>query len=187
YRYPDLEKRRAWFVVQPRAIGRGDDLLVFTFWGDNDKVDPDRVRQDLRHELTHGLLHCVLKEVPIWVDEGLAEYFELPPGRKGVNLAHVENLRRPGAFLPDLGRMEKLSKPEDMKPPEYREAWAWVHLMLNSTPEARAVFLQYVHQFKNAETPTPLRPRLAGVFLPSPDEALERHLRNLEAQATVTP
>src|SRR5205085_653856 len=53
-RYPDLPRRRAFFIAQPR-VG-GEDLLVFTSWG-------DRVQQDLRHELTHALLHSVLKDV----------------------------------------------------------------------------------------------------------------------------
>ena len=86
--YPKLPKRRAFFIVQPRAMG-GEDLLVFTSWG-----EPGRVRQDLRHELTHALLHSVLKDVPLWLDEGLAEYFELPPENGGVNEAHLAHIRR---------------------------------------------------------------------------------------------
>ena len=30
-RYPDLPKRRAFFMAQPRGMG-GEDLLVFTSW-----------------------------------------------------------------------------------------------------------------------------------------------------------
>src|SRR5947199_3220316 len=97
-RYPDLPKRRAFFVAQPRTVGGTDDLLVYTFWG-------DRVRQDLRHELTHALLHCVLKDVPLWLDEGLAEYFEVPPGTDGVNPQHLDLVRK-GPFAPGLARLE---------------------------------------------------------------------------------
>ncbi|MFM7149127.1 MAG: hypothetical protein ACKO23_04720, partial [Gemmataceae bacterium] len=64
-RYPDLPERRAFFVAQPRTMGGTEDLLVFTYWG-------KRIRQDLRHELTHALLHSVIKDVPLWLDEGLA-------------------------------------------------------------------------------------------------------------------
>ena len=85
-RYPDLPQRRAFFIAQPRAIGGADDLEVYTFWGDGD------IKQDLRHQLTHALLHSVIRDVPLWLDEGLAEYFELPPDWKGVNPAHVETL-----------------------------------------------------------------------------------------------
>src|SRR5438105_4652110 len=44
-RYPDLPRRRAFFVAQPRTVGSAEDLLVFTYWG-------DKIREDLRHELT---------------------------------------------------------------------------------------------------------------------------------------
>ena len=69
-KYPKLPSRRAFFVAQTRGVGRSEDLLIYTYWG-------ERVQQDLRHELTHALLHSVLKDVPLWLDEGLAEYYEL--------------------------------------------------------------------------------------------------------------
>src|SRR5437867_187857 len=37
-RYPDLPRRRAFFVAQPHGVGGTEDLLVYTFWG-------DRIRQ----------------------------------------------------------------------------------------------------------------------------------------------
>ena len=84
-RYPDLPKRRAFFVAQPRTVGGAEDLLVYTYWG-------DRIQEDLRHELTHALLHSVLKDVPLWLDEGLAEYFEVPPDWNGINYQHLKEL-----------------------------------------------------------------------------------------------
>lgn len=172
-KYPDLPERRAFFVAQPRGMGV-EDLLVYTYWG-------DQVQQDLRHELTHALLHGVLKDVPIWLDEGLAEYFELTPQRKGVNLAHVSKLRggSDGPLHPNLSRLEQLSKVEDMHPAEYQESWAWVHLMLHSTPEAKAVLLQYLQRLRTTEKPGPLQPSLAAV-LPDAEEALLNHLALLE-------
>ena len=38
----------------------------------------DRLADDLRHEMTHAYLHSVVPDVPLWLDEGLAKYFELP-------------------------------------------------------------------------------------------------------------
>src|SRR5437763_9731851 len=94
-RYPDLPKRRAFFVAQPRTVGGAEDLLVYTYWG-------DRIQEDLRHELTHALPHSVLNDVPLWLDEGLAEYFELPPERQGINAQHLDHLRHNpnGPFQP---------------------------------------------------------------------------------------
>jgi hypothetical protein len=173
-RYPDLPRRSAFFVAQSRSIGATEDLLVYTFWG-------DRVQQNLRHELTHALLHSVLKDVPLWLDEGLAEYFELPPQNQGVNGTHVEKLRHDanGLFKPDLARLEGLSKVGQMNHVEYREAWAWTHLMLRGSPEAKSVLLAYLQQLRSNPNPGPLGPRLATA-LQSPEDAFERHLSALE-------
>lgn len=172
-KYPDLPKRRAFFVAQPRAMGGQEELLVFTAWG-------DRIQQDLRHELTHALLHSVLKDVPLWLDEGLAEYFELPPDQQGVNAAHVAQLRRgPLAFKPDLARLEGLAQVQQMNPSEYRESWAWVHLMLRGPKEGRTVLLAYLQQLRNNPAPGLLRPRLT-VAIPHLDEILQDHLKGLE-------
>jgi hypothetical protein len=156
-------------------VSNTEDLLVYTWWGKS-------IEQDLRHELTHALLHGVLRNVPLWLDEGLAEYFELPAGQKGVNPAHVLHLcgDPSGAYKPDLERLEKMTDIRDMNRPEYREAWAWVHLMLHSTPEARAVLTTYLQQLRDARNPGPLAPKLAAVF-PSPEEAFQKHVNELSA------
>jgi hypothetical protein len=170
YRYPDLPKRRAFFVAQPRGMNGGDDLLVYTFWGDH-------IRQDLRHELTHAVLHSVLKDVPLWLDEGLAEYYELPPDVQGVNRQHLTFLKNE-AFRPDLSRLEQLSQVQQMNPAEYREAWAWVHLMLRSQPDAKQVLLAYVKQLRTTANPGPLQPHLRQCFVDLND-ALFAHLAGM--------
>jgi hypothetical protein len=174
-KYPDLPKRRAFFVAQPRRLGGPEDLLVYTFWG-------NRIHQDLRHELTHALLHSVLKDVPLWLDEGLAEYFEVPAAWHGVNPAHVDQLRQ-AHVKHDLARLEHLSDVQQMTPGEYREAWAWVHLMLRTTPQARQVLLTYLHELRTNPQPGLLRPRLTSVFL-VPESAVGAHLAELDEGKT---
>jgi len=174
-RYPDLPKRRAFFVAQPRTVGGGDELLVYTFWG-------ERLRQDLRHELTHALLHSVLKDVPLWLDEGLAEYFELPPGTNGINALHLEQLRK-GPFAADLARLEQLNQVAQMTPAEYRESWAWVHLMLRGPTEGKFALLAYLQQLRSTATPGPLQPRLTAA-VPGLTDALDMHLGQLARTQT---
>lgn len=170
--YPQLPKRRAFFIAEPRGIGE-DDLLVFTYRS-------ERIQQDLRHELTHALLHSVLKEVPLWLDEGLAEYFELPPRNLGVNDAHLNHIRRSQTepFRPDLARLEKLEEVRDMSPAEYREAWAWTHYFLRGSTAARGVLLAYLQQLKHTPKPGQLRPKLAQA-VPSPEDALRGHMASV--------
>lgn len=172
-KYPELPKRRAFFVAQPRGVGGGEDLLVYTYWG-------DRIQQDLRHELTHALLHSVLKNVPLWLDEGLAEYYEMPAEWKGTNYQHLEAIRR-GGFQPDLARLEQLSQVDQMTPTEYREAWAWAHLMLRGKPEAKTVLLNYLQLLRTNPNPGPLGPRLATVY-PSLEEALNQYVAQVDAR-----
>jgi hypothetical protein len=175
-RYPDLPKRRAFFVAQPRTVGGGDELLVYTFWG-------ERMKQDLRHELTHALLHSVLKDVPLWLDEGLAEFFELPPGTNGINALHLEQLRK-GPFNADLSRLEQLNQVAQMTPAEYRESWAWVHLMLRGPSEGKIALLAYLQQLRATPTPGPLQPRLTAA-VPGLTDALEMHLGQLARSQAV--
>jgi hypothetical protein len=175
--YPKLPRRRAFFVAQPRAVGATEDLLVYTFWG-------ERIQEDLRHELTHALLHSVLRDVPLWLDEGLAEYFEVPPGWKGVNFQHLDELRRDNGalFNPDLARLEKLRKVEEMASQEYCESWAWVHFMLHSRPENKKILVGYLQDLRTTNTPSPLRPRLAA-SAPDLDALLDKHLAGLDGAA----
>src|SRR6266849_8402395 len=175
-KYPDLPKRRAFFVAQPRAVGGAEDLLVYTYWG-------DRTRQPLRHELTHALLHSVLKDVPLWLDEGLAEYFEVPPDWNGINYQHLNQIRRVSTtspFKPDLSRLEQMVQVQQMTPAEYREAWAWVHLLLRDRAEAKAVLTGYLQTLRSNPNPGPLAQRLSAVY-PNPEETLIHHISQLEA------
>lgn len=176
-RYPELPKRRAFFIAQPKSVGGQEDLLVFTYWGDH-------IRQDLRHELTHALLHSVLRDVPLWLDEGLAEYFELPPEKQGLNLQHIDSMRKSGAY-PDLASLEKLEQVHQMGRAQYQEAWAWVHLLLKGSPEGKHVLLSYLQALRDPKHPGTLLPHLK-VLYPSPNDILAQHLARIDyAAATI--
>jgi hypothetical protein len=171
--YPNLPARRAFFIQQQRALGGTDELMVYTSWG-------ERIQQDLRHELTHALLHSVIRDVPLWLDEGLAEYFELPPSEHGINASHVETLRRDCGvtYQPDLERLERMKDVNDMKGPEYREAWLWVHWMMQASPETKTVLLTYLQDLRKGN-PGPLAPRMAAAYPKLKDE-FKKHLNQLE-------
>ena len=61
-RFPSFPARRALFVETDTT------LSVFAAW-------QDRMAEDLRHETTHGYVHAVVPTLPLWLDEGIAEYF----------------------------------------------------------------------------------------------------------------
>jgi len=149
--FPGYPPRRAYFIQMP-----GKELAVYTWWG-------DRIQEDLRHEFTHGLLHGCLEGVPLWLDEGLAEYFEVAgPRPGGVNLEHAQLLATAvhNGWRPDLDRLESLEKVDHMKRPDYREAWGWVHYMLNGSPDTRQVLLNYIHELRTNPNPGSLHEKL---------------------------
>ena len=166
-RFPWLPARRAYFVSDGKRPNAAEDLQVYTWMGEH-------LRTDLRHELTHAILHTVLAGVPLWLDEGLAGFFEQPPANDGLNPDHLDKLRR-GAFAPDLARLEGVKLVADMEKPEYREAWAWVHFCLRGDDRARAALHDYLQQLRTNPAPGPLLPKLrAGVT--DPKASLYEHL-----------
>lgn len=117
---------------------------------------------DLRHECTHALLHAVLPVVPLWLDEGLAEYFEVAPEKRAFDHPHLDSLRW-NLMLGMVPRMENLEKRRDlseMRRVEYRDAWAWVHFMLLGPVEARDELARYLGDVGTSTPPGLLSQRL---------------------------
>lgn len=133
---------------------------------------------DLRHEGTHALLHADLPMVPLWLDEGLAEYFEPRPERRAVGPGHLEGV------LADVARgrvtpLESLEQKHDLAQltsEDYRYAWAWVHLLLHGPPAASRELWGTLASLRRYEPPTPMSSRLNAALGP-PTEALARHFR----------
>jgi len=168
-RLPELPNRRAYFVETDTR------LAVYAQWG-------DRVAEDLRHEVTHGYLHSSVSHLPLWLDEGLAEYYEVAPGAKGLNPVHLEQLERwrsRGLWRPDLKRLEAIGPSGELSQIDYAEAWAWVHLMLNSSPQAAEHLRRYLADLRRPTgVPEGLRPRLQQLWA-DPEAMLADHLRRL--------
>ena len=122
-------------------------LMVYAFWGDH-------VAEDLRHEVAHGYLHAVVRNLPLWLDEGLAEYFEVPRGSRGLNKPHVEELRSSldRGWQPDLRRLESLQSVDQMTQLDYAEAWAWVHYLLETSPEHAEFLRSYLRRRRLQES-----------------------------------
>lgn len=174
YSYPELPYRRAFFIA--RAGSRfGEELCIFTFWGDH-------VQEDLRHELTHATLHSVLKNVPMWLDEGLAEYFETPTEARGTNREHITELAKTQELnqptWPDLAHLEKLVDVQQMNAADYRASWGLVHWLLRASPQGRTLLLHYLQQLRQDAPPPVFGPRLRQA-IPHYEDAVRQHLRTL--------
>jgi len=128
--YPELPPRRAFFLAQ------GSQRVVYTY-------SSPRLEEDLRHEATHALLHGSFGDLPLWLDEGLAEYFEtdlMQPGAEKERVEHIVHDLAEG-WSPCLRRLESLTDIREMTPRDYREAWAWVHLFLNESQSEKTLLL----------------------------------------------
>ncbi len=164
--YPRVPYRRALYV---QRAGQGS---VFAY----------RHRElavDLRHECTHALLHTNLPMVPLWLDEGLAEYFEMPAQLRAWDHPHFSKLRWNLRFgmVRSIQSLEQCDTLGDMGSVEYRFSWAWVHYMLHGPLPAHRALVHYFRDIQRGTPPGQLSERLRAA-VPDLDHQLARHFRH---------
>jgi hypothetical protein len=172
--FPTVPARRAFFLETDSR------LAVYAHWS-------DRMAEDLRHEVAHGYLHAVVPGIPLWLDEGLAEYFEMPPVENGMNpphLALLSDMMEHDGWQPDLGRLERLRDATQMDQRDYAESWAWVYAMLHSEPEQREVLTGYLAELYSNGIAEPISRRLAALS-EKPEQTLSKYLANLKQGASL--
>jgi hypothetical protein len=165
-RFPNVPYRRALFI---RAAGVNG---VYAY------RQPE-LDIDLRHECTHAFLHGALPVVPLWLDEGLAEYFEVPPSQRAFDNPHFEALRwnlRLG-MMRTMEQMEERSELADMNAFDYRYAWAWVHYTLHGPEAAHRVLVEYLSDLRQGAPAGRLSTRLTAV-VPNPPGRLVQHFKH---------
>jgi hypothetical protein len=151
--FPRVPYRRALFI---KARGPG---MVFAYQGTDFEID-------VRHECTHALLHAWLPRVPLWLDEGLAEYFEVSRDKRVRQNPHHATIEAAVRFgqLPRLEELESLENLDEMGRDEYRDAWAWVHFMLHGPREAQDELNRYLSELHSGADPGRLSDRLRRRF-----------------------
>lgn len=172
--WPNLPPRRAYFV------GTSRELAVYSYRG-------PKVQEDLRHEFTHGLLHASLNTVPLWLDEGLAEYFEVRGATAGgPHREHLQQLQdaRAEGWNPSLYELEQLSDFQKMTQRDYAEAWGWVHFMLQNDSNARQSLVEYIAELEKKEVAAPFMPRLEKAS-PAYYNGMISHVSNMAHDITL--
>lgn len=170
-KFPEFPTRRAIFVNSQ------NQLSVYAHGGDH-------LAEDLRHEATHGFLHAAAPGLPLWLDEGLAEYFEVGRVRRGMHRAHIDYLlgqQAVAGWQPDLERLEQITDAKAMTQLDYAESWLWVHFLLESADAMSPVVTTYLADLRSGTAEKPLSVRLARRI---PDAATEvtQHLAKLPRQ-----
>ena len=148
--YPTLPFRRALYIKE-HGLGR-----VFAY-------KSSQIEADLRHECTHALLHAALPTVPLWLDEGLATYFETPAANRLNKAPYFSSVLWNARFgiVPGIERLEKIDDAAAMGKTEYRDSWAWMHFMCNGPSAAHAELVGYLQDLAAQKSPGLLSERLA--------------------------
>ena len=167
--YPEFPERRAFFVETDTR------LAVYAHWG-------DRVAEDLRHEVAHGYLHASVPRLPLWLDEGLAEYYEVARNQHGRNAAHLEQLAakiKKDRWQPDLARLEALDSAAEMSQLDYAQAWAWVYFMLTTDEAHRDALHRYLRSLREKGAVRPFSEVLGELHV-EPNRTLADYIGSLE-------
>ena len=167
--------RRALYVKQPSEPG-----MVLMFYS------PD-VQEDLRHEMTHAFLHAAMSYVPLWLDEGLAEYFELSRENRADNSLYFKRIANKVRFgvVPPLTRLEKLVYFDQMGAGEYCDAWSWVHFMMHNSRETHEVLAGYVQLLAEYGESTPAIESYLADVVPNLKQSYLEHFRNWSSRNKV--
>ncbi len=166
-RLPGAARRRALYLKT------ADRAYVFAFRHDSWSAD-------LRHECTHALIHNALPYLPLWLDEGLAEYFEQPSPASTPSHPHLRRLRwslRLGS-TPSLKRLESRRTFQSMTSRDYREAWAWTHFLIHGPAPAQHALADYLAEIRNNRPPGHFS-RFLETRLPTANKQLKSHLDRL--------
>jgi hypothetical protein len=166
--FPKVPYRPALFIWEGGAPG------VYTYR----KADLD---VDLRHECTHALLHSVLPAVPLWLDEGLAKYFEVPANQRASQHPYFSDLKWKWSLRLGMVRtvqsLEERESLAELDSADYRYSWAWVHFMLHGSEPARAQLVDYLACYQQSVPPGKLSARLA-LAVPDPTEQMISHFKH---------
>jgi hypothetical protein len=169
--FPKVPARKALYIK-----GRGPGM-VFAYRSGELEID-------VRHEGTHALLHCSMRDIPLWLDEGLAEYYEVPAGERVAKSPYVSSVRwnvRLG-YIPDLASLERLRDLSEMGRDEYRDSWAWVHYLLHHSDDARGALTGYLRSLASGEEAGDLSDHLRR-RVDLPDDAFANHYRRWQVAA----
>lgn len=176
YEFPEAPfDRRALYIKKPGGPG-----MVMIVGG------PD-MKEDLRHEMTHAFLHATMPYIPLWLDEGLAEYFEKPRESRASDNPYFKNVARKTMFgqVPSVGRLEKMNYFEQMGANEYCDAWSWVHFMLHHSRQTHVMLAGYLQLLAKSGEKTPPLSTYLTKSVPDSKKAYLEHFRSWKSRNNV--
>jgi hypothetical protein len=151
------------------------------------------VMTDLRHEVTHALLSRGDRQLPLWLDEGLAKYFEVAqleqfsghPYLAKVIAASAAEKPMPAATHESaagsrysIEELEKIERLDAFSDKHYVASWMWVHYLLHRHPQTRHLVLDTIRRHAAGEPSLPISRSLIQV-VDDPASDLGAHFMQL--------
>jgi hypothetical protein len=166
--FPNVPFRPALYILEGGSPG------VYTY------RKPD-LEIDVRHECTHALLHSTLPVVPLWLDEGIAKYFEVPANQRSFDHPYFDDLKWKWSLRLGMVRsiesLEQRDDLADMDAADYRYSWAWVHFMMHGPEAAHQTLVEYLACYGHSTPAGKLSVRLAQA-VPNSTEQMIQHFRH---------
>jgi tetratricopeptide (TPR) repeat protein len=139
------------------------------------------------HEYTHLLVRNAVSSIPVWLNEGLAEYFSTfslrANGREaqiGRPIArHVQLLRErylPIAQIIQVDQSSELYNEGSRRSIFYAEAWALTHYLVLERPDGQAAIAKYLAVLAAGAKPNVALEQAVGVPLKDLDTELRRYV-----------
>lgn len=128
--FPDVPRQRPALYVQT-------DTHAYVF-----ATSSPTLVTDLRHEVTHFVLQEIAPDVPLWLDEGLAELSERT-GDWAATRAEIRTLVQQRPF-PRIRQLAQLTSSADMTTADYEGALAWTAFLLQGPVPRHAAFTPLV-------------------------------------------
>lgn len=174
------------FGAQHTAGLYSRDLRQLLVWNQPSRAE---MFETIRHEALHQYMHRLSDDVPVWLNEGLAECFENAQFQRGPSeelRSHPEHLRPLGSTRFPAHAIERFIR---VTPAEfyadgglnYARGWALTHFLMNSTPVWRRCLDRMLDKIvERAPQSAVVDAGFDGVDFVKLAEQLARHLESLE-------
>ena len=148
------------------------------------------------HEYSHLLVGTAVRSIPIWLNEGLAEYFStfrLSAGGKGANIGlavarHVALLRErfiPLAQLLAVDQTSELYNEGERRSIFYAESWALTHYLMTELPSGQTLINQYAGAIAGGAKPEQAFDATFGMTPAVFEPRLREYVRHMSFKAWI--
>jgi len=104
----------------------------------------------LRHEVTHFVLASQYEELPPWVDEGLATFFEHGAPYDRPHSMYLRSLKRQLRADSEVTLTQLVAVPagERLEPEQYAQAWGLTHFLLTDFIAGPSLIRRYLEEVR---------------------------------------